>query len=77
VIDANEDGSTWVRNYDGTAYIFSMNSSDDYLVTPQIVIPEAGEYHLAFFSSGQMGPVLLRILYGTTLNPEDMEILKY
>ena len=55
------------------------NNADDYLISDPIIFPEAGIYNMSFFSYCMA--VLyeeveyLRILYGTSQNYEDMELL--
>ena len=56
------------------APIFEGFSADDYLITDPIIISEAGTYHLAFMNCAWQ-PSPLKILYGTSYNYEELELL--
>jgi len=89
VIDANEDGYTWEYNNDfpdadgkfGCLYIptwFSDPLSDDYLISNPIIIQEEGLFNISFYFNPPYYMSynrLIRVLYGTSSNPEEMELL--
>ena len=64
--------SPWIWN--------EPNAGNDYVITDPIIIPEAGTYNISFFT--YCNAVLfeevesLRILYGTSPNYEEMEVLE-
>jgi hypothetical protein len=86
-VDANNDGITWVwidgNGCDGTpGYVqthclpfLGAMDGDDYLITQPIIIPAAGQYHLSFFARPK-GTEYVDILYGTSENYQEMEVLK-
>ena len=80
VIDVGEDGTTWeYSSYDGMATISYdfLYPLDDYLVTLCPVALEAGDAYLAFNYNGMSSyyPEKLEVLYGTTNDVEEMEVL--
>lgn len=65
-IDANNDGKTWKydTSNDGLSYEFSKDmDADDYLLFPEIEIPQPGNYKFSFDANG----------YGTST--ESLEVL--
>ena len=92
IIDANNDGWTWKYSTayldaeDGYGTMQADGpwagdgSADDYLISNQIFFPEQGTYNLSFsaLSIVAIGGEIekLRILYGTSSNYEEMELLE-
>ena len=61
-------------------WVWDSEAGDDYLITDPIIIPESGTYNISFFSYCIAFPYdeveSLRILYGTSPNYEEMEVLE-
>jgi len=84
IIDANENGNTWDYGGDygpgdteiGFVFFYISEPEDDYFVSPPIIIPTAGTYHITFFLQTSDFNHSLSLLYGTDSNPENMNILK-
>ena len=53
----------------------SAPPADEYLITEPMLISTAGDYHISFYTMTSWGTESLRILYGTSSNPEDMDVL--
>lgn len=71
-IDANEDGKTW--KYDtaneGMAYEYSQTeAADDYLLFPEIEIPEAGNYKFSFDARCWGNGESVEVLFGQGDDP--------
>jgi hypothetical protein len=85
VIDGNKDGVSW--EYDnfwltdadggkGCLQVLSQTyGADEYLITDPITISEPSLCHISFYAYG-WGDYDLKLLYGTTPNVEEMELLK-
>ena len=58
--------------YDPPEYIEDAN---DYLISDPMIFPEAGTYHISFYTYPFEGYETLRILYGTTSDYTEMEVL--
>ena len=88
-IDANGDGVTWEGGGSASStgsHNYLLHSpisdwSDDYLISDPIIIPAAGAYHISFYkfisdmNDYDYRPDSLRILYGTSPNPVEMDLL--
>ncbi len=86
IIDANEDGNTWMYAAETVAAspaeraYFSYSSSqpmDDYLVTTSPAIMNAGDHYLSLIykARGSNDAEAFEVLYGTTPNPAEMTVL--
>jgi hypothetical protein len=84
-IDGNGDGLSWqyddwfLTDADGGVgclqVVCQTYGADEYLVTDPIAIPEAGTCHVSFYAF-KLGNDNLELLYGTTYNVEEMELLE-
>ncbi|MCL2682644.1 MAG: DUF2436 domain-containing protein [Bacteroidales bacterium] len=80
IIDANEDWATW-HHIENAISVWCPHwqenqSSDDYLITTYpIIMPDAGTYNISFFVTTNDFVESLRILYGTSPNFEEMDVL--
>ncbi|MCL2435925.1 MAG: T9SS type A sorting domain-containing protein, partial [Lentimicrobiaceae bacterium] len=84
-IDGNGDGLSW--NYDnwfltdadggrGCLQVLCQTyGADEYLITDPIVIPGGNTYTMSFYAA-RLGNDNIKILYGTTFNVEEMEVLE-
>ena len=79
-LDADGDWETGYEHY-GQLQIGTPNSiqgwpppvdADDYLITDPLIITNAGTHNLSFYSFSFGEVDYLRVLYGTTNNPEEM-----
>lgn len=69
-VDANEDGSKWQFNQDGSpAHVFyqysSKNAANDWLISPAINIAEAGSYMVSYEVYGSSYGEAMEVWYGT------------
>ncbi|MCL2413455.1 MAG: DUF2436 domain-containing protein, partial [Bacteroidales bacterium] len=67
-------GYVEVRAYTNEAFLGDTHS-DDFLVSNPINIPVAGDYHISFFRQTWPATQSLRILYGTSSNIDEMQVL--
>ena len=84
-IDGNGDGYSWIyddwflTDADGgkgcLQVLCQTYGADEYLITDPIAIPEAGTYNMSFYAA-RLGNDKITILYGTTFNVEEMEVLE-
>ena len=57
IIDANADGSTWMKNYRGAQYMFSNdNAADDWLITPPLKMTANTKYTITAQFANAMDP---------------------
>lgn len=57
IIDANADGSTWMKNYRGAQYMFSNdNAADDWLITPPLKLNAKTKYTITAQFANAMDP---------------------
>ena len=87
VIDANDDaderGGTFmysgIPGVGGTFGLVSLNSpqqaADDYLISDPVIIPAIGTYHIEFYAYS-FTKQTVKLLYGTSLDYENMELLE-
>jgi hypothetical protein len=85
VVDGNKDGVSW--QYDdwfltdadggkGCLQVLSQSyGADEYLITDPIAISEPSLCHISFYAYG-WGDYDFKLLYGTTPNVEEMELLE-
>ena len=80
VVDANNDGETWVYEETMQSAVLdysAMYDSDDYLITLNPIRLSAGDAHVAFSYCSLSGyfPERLQVLYGKTTDPSEMQLL--
>ena len=80
VVDANNDGETWVYEETMQSAVLgysAMYDSDDYLITLNPIRLSAGDAHVAFSYCSLSGyfPERLQVLYGKTADPSEMQLL--
>lgn len=77
IVDANGDGSAWVRQTDGTAqsYYSMTHEMDDWLISPPIHLTTAQLYRFAMDAKVMNGfPERLEVWIGRGRTPQDMSI---
>lgn len=77
VVDANGDGSAWVRQTDGTAqsYYSMTHEMDDWLISPPIHLTTAQLYRFAMDAKVMNGfPERLEVCIGRDRTPESMTL---
>jgi len=84
-IDGNNDGYSWqyddwfLTDADGgkgcLQVLCQTYGADEYLITDPVNISEAGKYTMSFYAFA-LGNDKLKVLYGTTYNVEEMELLE-
>jgi hypothetical protein len=82
IVDGDGDGWAWRYEEDhgnngpGSAivYSFATHATNDYLITPPLILNETGN-HFVSFHAYPGGFASLRVLYGTSPNPNEMQLL--
>lgn len=77
VVDANNDGSSWIRQTDGTAqsYYSMKQAMDDWLITPPIHLTTEQLYRFSMSAKVMNGfPERLEVKAGRGRTPEDMTL---
>lgn len=80
VVDANKDGKTWAYSESDGGVVAPYSAtlaSDDYFVTLAPVVIPAGDAHFSLTYAGRSAYFAenLRVLYGKTSNPAEMEVI--
>lgn len=76
-IDANNDEKTWIFSADGMPskvyYNYhSANDGDDWLISPEITVPEAGSYLIRYNCTGSSYGEAVEVWYGSAPTVEGM-----
>lgn len=79
IFDANYDQNTWVYDEMSQCAVLnysSISQSDDYLITPPIML-SAGDAYVTFSYCSLSGyfPERLQLLYGKVADPENMQVI--